>query len=346
VRVPCAVCALLLALGVRASAELLPSFHLDDRAWEATHIVVVSEGGTIDGEVTVLESWWGDLPKGTALRLPDLKVYATEGSRAISDFCGKVPEHGPKSVTCARMVLFLRRDGESWLPAAKWGGFDVSVVWIESGRTFARVQVMNPGERLLIDLDMDEPAMKEKAIERASARAAANAALAKIRATDDAATRAKEALAFAAETEHYAARLEAFEIVAACGEAATPHLAAALTDDAFGAVRRDVVKALGAVGGEGAGEALTALLHREAKFWTERGPALERGWWNGRDAGLRDRYCVAYEALQSLQKLRYDRCKETVTEVLLCWSSLPQLGEEVPQLVETCEELLRDLSSG
>ncbi|MGD2114647.1 MAG: hypothetical protein PVG07_06335, partial [Acidobacteriota bacterium] len=54
-----AFCTLLLAPS--AGAGIRPSFHLDLVAWEATHVVVATEGPEIDGELTVLESWRGDL---------------------------------------------------------------------------------------------------------------------------------------------------------------------------------------------------------------------------------------------------------------------------------------------
>ena len=52
-----------------AWAFYLPSFNLDESAWHATHIVVVSEGQKIDGELRVLESWHGDLRRGERLVL-------------------------------------------------------------------------------------------------------------------------------------------------------------------------------------------------------------------------------------------------------------------------------------
>ena len=48
-------------LATTASAEIQPSFSLDGCSWLATHVVVVTEGDRIDGKVTVLESWKGNL---------------------------------------------------------------------------------------------------------------------------------------------------------------------------------------------------------------------------------------------------------------------------------------------
>jgi hypothetical protein len=51
-----------------ACAAFMGSFSLDECAWHATHIVVVTEGKKIDGIVDVIESWKGDLMKGRPLR--------------------------------------------------------------------------------------------------------------------------------------------------------------------------------------------------------------------------------------------------------------------------------------
>jgi hypothetical protein len=110
---------------------LRPSFDLDDCGWHATHIVVVTEGEKIDGKVTVLESWRGNLRKGDRLDLPDLAEFANLDSRTISGppFGGKPKPDEPKHVTGSRMILFLTwKPAEtdpskgSWMAASRWGG--------------------------------------------------------------------------------------------------------------------------------------------------------------------------------------------------------------------------------
>src|SRR5206468_844470 len=75
---------LALILPTTATAAIRPSFHLDTCSWRATHVVVVSEGETIDGAVTVLESWVGDLRPGDTLAVPELAAFAPEKARAIA----------------------------------------------------------------------------------------------------------------------------------------------------------------------------------------------------------------------------------------------------------------------
>ena len=62
-------------------AFVLPSFHLPTSASTATHIVVVTEGDRIDGEVRVIESWFGDLERGDAIELDELKRFAAPAIR-------------------------------------------------------------------------------------------------------------------------------------------------------------------------------------------------------------------------------------------------------------------------
>ena len=55
---------LLLLAAPPTRAGIRPSFHLPYCSWFATHVVVVTEGEKIDGSLTVLESWKGDLAPG------------------------------------------------------------------------------------------------------------------------------------------------------------------------------------------------------------------------------------------------------------------------------------------
>lgn len=122
----------------------VPSFELGYSSWESTHIVVVTEGDKVDGEVEVLESWVGDLKKSDKLSLPDLAAFAPEEERVVSKGA-KQEKDPPASVTCSRMVLFLRKREEaekgkptrtSWTPTVPYGlkGMKASATWIEGAR--------------------------------------------------------------------------------------------------------------------------------------------------------------------------------------------------------------------
>jgi hypothetical protein len=119
-----------------ARAGIRPSFSLESCAWFATHVVVATEGEKIDGVLTVLESWKGDLTPGDAVSLPDLAAFNPEASRVVKrPFSNRDAE--PRHVTGDRMILFLKEKplangdgGRAWEPAAR-GGVDVSVLWVE-----------------------------------------------------------------------------------------------------------------------------------------------------------------------------------------------------------------------
>ncbi len=96
----------LVALAAPASAGIAPSFRAESLAWEATHIILVSEGAELDGEVEVVASWKGDLPPGTPLSLPELAAYAPETQRAVWSWD---PEGRARSVSGERLLLFLKQ---------------------------------------------------------------------------------------------------------------------------------------------------------------------------------------------------------------------------------------------
>ena len=70
----CGVASLIvvLLLVLQTNAGIRPSFNLDYCTWQATHIVIATEGDEIDGTLTVVDSWKGDLRPGEAVSIPDL----------------------------------------------------------------------------------------------------------------------------------------------------------------------------------------------------------------------------------------------------------------------------------
>ena len=161
-----------------ASAGIRSSFSLECCAWNASHIVVATEGERIDGVLEVVESLHGGLGRGERLELPELALFAEEKQRIIHAWPGSPDDLDPKPVTGLRMVLFLkasppapagvaggegvRMGPDCWKPAAGWGGMKMSVVWIERGRVYALVQVQNPGPSILIFLRLDEEQFRER----------------------------------------------------------------------------------------------------------------------------------------------------------------------------------------
>src|SRR4030095_3388719 len=90
------------------SAGIRPSFQLEDNTWNATHIVVATEGKTIDGVFRVLESWKGDLNPGDSIKIPELASFKPASSRTVSDpWYQKPGTNQGLVVTGARMGRFV-----------------------------------------------------------------------------------------------------------------------------------------------------------------------------------------------------------------------------------------------
>ncbi|MEM7232302.1 MAG: hypothetical protein AAF517_09020, partial [Planctomycetota bacterium] len=127
-------------------AFVLPSFQLEECAWNATHIAIVSEGETIDGKVKVVESWGGDLKAGDSLTVPGLEHYARKEARRVHKF----PAKPTKTVLSGkRIVVFLKKTSTGYVAAAgkniPLAGIGVSSAWIENGEAFARSQMRISG---------------------------------------------------------------------------------------------------------------------------------------------------------------------------------------------------------
>jgi len=58
---------LLLLCATSAFARVNESLRIDHASWDATHVVVASEGPQIDGELTVIASWMGDVAAGDTI---------------------------------------------------------------------------------------------------------------------------------------------------------------------------------------------------------------------------------------------------------------------------------------
>src|ERR1700740_2175702 len=114
--------ALLLFCAAGVSAELLPQFQLDTCAWNATDVVMVTEGAAIDGEVEVLETWKGALHPGEKLTLPELAAFASDESRATSTWLADLDRPLPRRVSGSSMILFLVRKDGQWASADGWSG--------------------------------------------------------------------------------------------------------------------------------------------------------------------------------------------------------------------------------
>ncbi len=345
------------------SAGIRPSFSLETSSWNATHIVVATEGKTIDGVFRVVESWKGDLNPGDTVRIPELASFKPQSSRAVSDSSYEKQKNNVLFVTGERMVLFLKKDSSDtssetgdngppslasihWKPSGLFDEMNVSVVWIEQGKAFAFVQVMNPGSSLLISLGSSEDELKKRALEIKDIQDS----LLQTVAISDSAKRA-EALAPFAHHPLYLVRRAAFEALQKSGKPALPIVRRMLADDSLVDIHSELVDVLAEVGKGDVGPDLTEIIRKSLEFWRATGPGLEKGWWNGkgfdsleRAVPLRDRYSEVYRALIALRKRPYRESEMVVRQFRDFWRSLPQL-EEIgsDQITEACDGILREL---
>lgn len=340
--------ALTLTLGLTrvASAYLIPSFDADGCAWKASHVVVASEGDEIDGALTVLESWRGDLKPGDALNIPELAEFESEKTREIHDRSGFEKEGAVlRHVTGARLVLFLVKKTKTleggkteiaWRPATPTnGGMQVSVVWIESGDAHALVQVMNPGPRLIVRVS-SEAELKARVFHAGQVRDA----LAHAAAAPDLAERARALEPFTSHELGWAS-WSAFEKLTGCGEKALP-VFRRLLDAREGKPRELVIRALAGMG-QVAGPELAALLGRELDFWKTRSPTLPQGWWDRSKTPdselLSAHFADLRSALAALETVRFPACEPTVLEVRELARSTAALGAS-DQLTGDCDRVL------
>jgi hypothetical protein len=344
---------LLLLAAPAARAGIRPSFNVESCAWFATHVVVVSEGEKIDGSLTVLESWKGDLAPGEVISVPELAAFSTKSSRLIKRPFWDRSTEPQQYVTGDRMILFLKEKPRakseedesvrvrSWASANRWGDMNVSVLWVEGGQTYAFIQVMNPGDSLLIDYNKSEDEINKTFLEID----ADHASFERAAAVKDPAARA-EALEPFTTHELFLASEAAFEGLRGCGRAALPTLRRLLRDETKLKTHEQVIETLAEIGGDDVGEELARVVGEELSFWKATAPRLSEGWWNQMNVpeteDLRDRYSKLYAALVALKKLKHARAYAVVAELRDYWRSLPQLddGDEENQIITACNELL------
>ncbi|MEM8882660.1 MAG: hypothetical protein AAGD14_01160 [Planctomycetota bacterium] len=120
----------LLAVSAHAAG---PAFDLRIGLARSTHIVVVSEGAVVDGQVSILEAWRGPLRVGARLELPALKAFADRERFFLPEGrpgADPPPLRERRLPNLQRMVLFLREDGGELGPAIH-GRIESSTLWVE-----------------------------------------------------------------------------------------------------------------------------------------------------------------------------------------------------------------------
>jgi hypothetical protein len=327
-------------------AEIRPSFYVDAVSWDATHVIVATEGEAIDGTLTVLESWKGELQPGETVTVPALAAFRTEESRRVSK--GWSSGEPLLFVTGKRMILFLTRKDGRWSGADDDDLMKTAVVWIERGAAYAFTQLMIPGDSELVahEPERSEPRIAKRFAEIERTHRALDAALAR-----EAPNARATALAAFTDDELWNAREAAFAGLRTCGAAAVPVLTRILHDDTKLTIHNDAIKTLAAIdlagGGEAAGEELMRVVQEETAFWRSTAPRLAVGWWNDiedpQTKHLRERYSRVFAALTALQKLKFAGSAAAVTELRDLWRSLPQLDDRsgLSQISQACDAVLR-----
>jgi hypothetical protein len=329
-------------------AAIRPSFRLDDVGWNATHVLVASEGESIDGTLTVIESWVGTVEPGTELHLSGLEVFAHPYLREIRSW-GDARDKG-KSVTGRRMIVFLKRDpagGDAWLPAAQWGGFKVSVCWIESGLAFGLVQIFNPGDAVMVRLGMTEAEMKARVL----ALRQTKAELARIR---DLPTRGERVAAAAehVDADSWSAMEEAFDILESCGSASVPLVLDVFLREVETRAALLASRLLRKIGDARVVGPCVEELEADLVHWTEAVEDLPPNWWAGQGIDretyeqYRFRQVRAERILRLLASKASPECADVVRRTREMWRSRSGLREfDKGRIVKACDAALEALAA-
>lgn len=340
------------ALGSSAHAEVRPSFDLQSCTWHATHIVEVFQGMNRNGILTVNSSWKGDLRNGEVLKFSELRQFAPEDQRKV--FVFDKPKFPPKRATHVsglRMVLFLRKNANAgrepmqapW-QGTSWGpDIATSLAWLDGGEAFAYIQFTNPGDRVILPLDMTEKQFKDKVLRITETKEKLNQALE----MKNTVRRARE-LKGLIQTGEPVCQRDAVEALGRCGEAALPVIQELLDRNPPMTLTADLIGAMGRIGGGEAGTKLVALLKEEFVFWQKRGPQLTGDWWHDWRLGqkevyaLRDRNTKFNAILGALADADYDECRPLVREIYAFVKAHPYLDTGGGYAIRQCRIILKE----
>ncbi|HSS20197.1 MAG TPA: POTRA domain-containing protein [Pyrinomonadaceae bacterium] len=347
-----------------SNAGIRPSFSVDVSTWRATHIVVVTEGKTIDGEFTVIESWKGDLTAGDTIKIPELASFKDASARTLGVSWWSHDNDKDKKrlvVTGNRMVLFLKEDQNGkalerapaptlslhWKTSDFYHDWSTSAVWIEETKVYGFIQVMNPGPSILISLSQTESELKNEVL----GIDATHDSLLQAMAIEDPALRA-EALAPFAQNQLYFARNDSFEALSKIGKQAVPVVRKLLADEKLLSVHHQLIETLAEAGEGDVGADLTQVVQQGIEYWKKTGPMLQGGWWNGNGLAsldeaqpFRDQYMRVYTALMALGKRPYLDSEKPVVQFRELWGSMPQLVGDTghDQMTEASDGVLREI---
>ena len=351
--------AIIVILSVSSTqAAIRPSFIFDYSVCKATHIVLATEGQSIDGRMEVLESWKGDISPGSTMLLPELAEFAEKKQCRVHWWSLKeLPEPYVRFVTGSRMILFLVKNSpqqrsdkpvvnnKTWQPAAQYGGFKVSVVWIENGEAYAYRQTGNPGPSRL---EYFGTAIRMKA--RIAAYVTILADLeAAIKETNP--VRAAQTFSAFLDSDFNQGARASLDAIGNMGECSLPILRRLLSDVTLRHLHDRIIATMVRAGGSNIISDLLKIVNEELDYWSGQAPELTVGWWNADPANqrklLREHYSKLLEALRQLQVIGCnEECKSVVTDTLELWKTTPALHDIGDgQMARTCAALLEKVSS-
>ena len=347
---------LLAVLSPSIFAAIRPSFNPDSEAWRSTDVVLVVMS-SIEGSFEVIEAWKGDLHVGERIVVPQLtpKADAIPISRYPDSWPdalkSTVAEQIPSEPAGSRMILFLRRNSSSpahikWEPADLMDSMKASAVWIDGGRLYCFIQVMNPGPSILqVMSSYSEESLKKRVSEVGRTQEQMKVTLA----APEGEERARLLKPFV-HSDLSPARQLAVQGLGKSGPMAVPTIRGMLDDPAFIEQAPDLIQAMVKAGGDTVGEELNRRFLQEVAFWKSTGPSLPDGWWNndpGPDAPLRARYLQTYQLIIALQETRYSGALSPAEQLHELWVSLPQLNDPsgLDQIARECETLILRLQS-
>jgi hypothetical protein len=129
-----------LSTNIATASELRLSFDLVRSNADASHVIVVNSKGK------VLESWRGDMKVGSEFPLKECKLTLEQPILELNKSL-KIEQTG--KVTGNRLILFLRKGNPTFgegltvagYAAADFDDFEISVAWVENGRTYSLQRV-------------------------------------------------------------------------------------------------------------------------------------------------------------------------------------------------------------
>jgi len=342
-------------------AAIRPTFSVGC-AWYASDIVVVTQGESANGILTVQETWHGQLVKGDQIHVAGLPQTPISVSTRYDGMFGLESPAKANEVGGERIVLFLKpleikpdaeitftQDIKRFQGASPWEETYASAVWFEQDQAYAFQQFVNPGPSELHPYGGSEEDLKKSVM----AILADKDSLEKAKSLEQPTDRVAALLPLTKDAYGQASR-ESLIALGKCGKPALPVLKEMIGNDAYD--QHNVVDAIAEASGADAGREITAILEKELAFWKTKGPELAVGWWN--DTGgllnteswerlnkLRSRYGILHGGLWALEKQPYPPSRELVTQIRDFWISLPQLDDKsgLNQISQICEQILEVL---